>query len=89
MKKVKSSLSSSRLQYPLLMLLLLVMEGVSTVLTVMGRSGEGPTRPVQKHVDRSGEVLAYLNNNSSRTLKSQRASSRPSLIQKEKYAFLL
>lgn len=38
MKKVKSSLSSSRLQYPLLMLLLLVMEGVSTVLTVMERS---------------------------------------------------
>lgn len=34
-KKPKSSLSSSRLQYPLLMLLLLVMEGVSTVLTVM------------------------------------------------------
>ena len=37
-KKVKSSLSSSRLQYPLLMLLLLVMEGVITVLTVMERS---------------------------------------------------
>lgn len=41
MKKVKSSLSSSRLQYPLLMLLLLVMEGVSTVLTVMERSRDG------------------------------------------------
>lgn len=40
-KKVKSSLSSSRLQYPLLMLLLLVMEGVNTVLTVMERSGAG------------------------------------------------
>lgn len=37
-KKVKSSLSSSRLQYPLLMLLLLVMEGVRTVLTVMEKS---------------------------------------------------
>lgn len=34
-KKVKSSLSSSRLQYPLLMLLLLVMDGVGTALTVM------------------------------------------------------
>lgn len=41
-KKVKSSLSSSRLQYPLLMLLLLVMEGVSTSLTVMERSQVGP-----------------------------------------------
>lgn len=40
-KKVKSSHSSSRLQYPLLMLLLLVMEGVSTVLTVMERSRDG------------------------------------------------
>lgn len=40
-KKVKSSLSSSRLQYPLLMLLLLVMEGVRTVLTVMERSMQG------------------------------------------------
>lgn len=40
-KKVKSSLSSSRLQYPLLMLLLLVMEGVGTVLTVMERSEDG------------------------------------------------
>lgn len=37
-KKAESSLSSSRLQYPLLMLLLLVMEGVSTVLTVMEMS---------------------------------------------------
>lgn len=37
-KKVKSSLSSSRLQYPLLMLLLLVMDGVTTVLTVMEKS---------------------------------------------------
>lgn len=43
-KKVKSSLSSSRLQYPLLMLLLLVMEGVSTVLTVMERSSRTPER---------------------------------------------
>ena len=40
-KKVKSSLSSSRLQYPLLMLLLLVMEGVITVLTVMEKSRDG------------------------------------------------
>lgn len=32
-KKVKSSLSSSWLQYPLLMLLLLVMEGVSPSMT--------------------------------------------------------
>lgn len=37
-KNAKSSLSSSRLQYPLLMLLLLVMEEVTTVLTVMERS---------------------------------------------------
>lgn len=40
-KKVKSSLSSSRLQYPLLILLLLVMEGVSIVLTVMEKSKDG------------------------------------------------
>lgn len=40
-KKVKSSLSSSRLQYPLLMLLLLVMDGVTTVLTVMEKSCDG------------------------------------------------
>lgn len=46
-KKVKSSLSSSRLQYPLLMLLLLVMEGVSTVLTVMERSRSSTLAPGQ------------------------------------------
>lgn len=40
-KKVMSSHSSSRLQYPLLMLLLLVMEGVITVLTVMDQSSGG------------------------------------------------
>lgn len=53
-KKVKSSLSSSRLQYPLLMLLLLVMEGVNTVLTVMERSPEmasGTCVAPEQHVD--------------------------------------
>lgn len=53
-KKLKSSLSSSRLQYPLLILLLLVMEGVSTVLTVMEKlgmaSGTSAAAPDQ-HVD--------------------------------------
>lgn len=44
-KKVKSSLSSSRLQYPLLMLLLLVMEGFGTALTVMERFSDGLLNP--------------------------------------------
>lgn len=54
MKKLKSSLSSSRLQYPLLILLLLVMEGVSTVLTVMERLGMASgtsTEAPDQHVD--------------------------------------
>lgn len=86
MKNVKSSLSSSRLQYPLLMLLLLVMEGVSTVLTVMERSRDGA--PGTGTVGSLGEVLVYLENDVTLSHdQSPQASNCPLLIQ-EKSALL-
>lgn len=83
MKKEKSSLSSSRLQYPLLMLLLLVMEGVSTVLTVMEggwggslRTASGTRTAPGRHADELEEVQGCLETHSA----SVRVHARLSVV---------